>query len=118
AHAVEVQGAAGNVDDVLEIGDLLLARGGDNVAHAPLLAVERLSGERSGEGEEREGRETDRVHGHRKCYGVPCSRNAGCASPGWVTPGQRLPRPRRGAPGWPPPRAPRFRVSVPPRPRR
>ena len=54
AYTVEVQGAAGNVDDALEIGDLLLARCGDDVAHAPLRAVERLRGEGRGEGEERE----------------------------------------------------------------
>ena len=54
AYTVEVQGAAGNVDDALEIGDLLLARGGDDVAHAPLRAVERLRDEGRGKGEERE----------------------------------------------------------------
>ena len=48
ADAREVQRAAGDVDDPLEIDDLLLACSGDGLAQPLLLAVERLSGERDG----------------------------------------------------------------------
>ena len=48
AHALEIQRAAGDVDDLLQVGDLRFARGGNARPHSLLRAVEarRLENEK------------------------------------------------------------------------
>src|SRR5439155_13832143 len=50
AHALEIQRAAGDVDDLLQVGDLRFARGGNARPHSLLRAVEarRLENEKDG----------------------------------------------------------------------
>jgi len=78
-HALEIQRAAGDVDDTLQVRDLLFARRGDGRAHALLLAVQGLGG--NPRPEQRKNWEDDGETNH---YGVAltvsCARRRSSAS--------------------------------------